>query len=248
MARVSPPSDFDPARQELTFQWSSPDQYNAFAAQYVSRPMAPNDPFFRFIPVDLFAGGYFLGQVELNPWAAVCTRSPDGRAVAVSYSAQVAAESGEARVRPQPVNYISLNDPDERLTTPPEVIPSGALAFSPDGRQLAFSGCSVSTRCGVFLWDLERGDSRFLTAIGDAANLVWSPDGEHLAMTGLLPQPVIFYGLQVVRVADGEVTYAAPYEADGGELPDGAPVTTWDIPFPRPVRSGLSDCVSPPAF
>lgn len=244
---IDPPPAFDPALQELTFQWSSPEEYRAFEAQYQNRPIGAVDPFYQPVLVDLFAGQYFLGQVELNPWTAVCTRSPDGQAVAVAYSVQMSSSDGQASIRRQPVFYFSLNNPDNSRTTPENVIPQGGMAFSPDGRTLAFSGCSVSTRCGVYLWDSQSGEDRFLVLVGDAGSLVWSPDGQFLAMLGILPRSAS-YGLQVVRVSNGEIVYEAPFDPDNGELPAGAPVAAWEVRFPQFLVPGLTNCAEPPIF
>ncbi|WP_431921859.1 WD40 repeat domain-containing serine/threonine protein kinase [Nonomuraea jabiensis] len=181
--------------------------------------------------------------------------SPDGRTLAVSRSGEHGrvelwdlergsrrAETGtgakDLAFRPDgrllvTGNPLQLIDPAKGATRPPEQGTgqlAGAFAFSPDGRQVAFSGPGRLT-----LWD---GDVRTRIAEfpavpgSEVTMLAWSPDGRTIAtydqglrvrlwdVPSRRPLGVIFDGKQAANLADGGWV---AFSADGTKLRTAAP-------------------------
>ncbi|WP_246557402.1 WD40 repeat domain-containing serine/threonine protein kinase [Nonomuraea jabiensis] len=130
-------------------------------------------------------------------------------------------------------NPLQLIDPEKGVTRPPEQGTgqlAGAFAFSPDGRQVAFSGPGRLT-----LWD---GDVRTRIAEfpavpgSEVTMLAWSPDGRTLAtyekglrvrlwdVPSRRPLGVVFDGKQAADGADGG---SVAFSADGTKLRAAAP-------------------------
>ncbi|MGP3961675.1 protein kinase domain-containing protein [Nonomuraea sp. 3N208] len=181
--------------------------------------------------------------------------SPDGRTLAVSRYGQHGrvelwdlergsqrAETGtganDLAFRPDgrllvTVNPLQLIDPEKGATRPPEQGTgqlAGAFAFSPDGRQVAFSGPGRLT-----LWD---GDIRTKIAEfpavpgSEATRLAWSPDGRTIAtyeqgsrvrlwdVPSRRPLGLVFDGKQA---ADSAHSGWVAFSADGTKLHTAAP-------------------------
>ncbi|MBE1593345.1 protein kinase [Nonomuraea angiospora] len=130
-------------------------------------------------------------------------------------------------------NPLQLIDPEKGATRPPEQGTgqlAGAFAFSPDGRQVAFSGPGRLT-----LWD---GDVRTRIAEfpavpgSEVTMLAWSPDGRTIAtyekglrvrlwdVPSRRPLGVVFDGKQAADGADGGWV---AFSADGTKLHTAAP-------------------------
>ncbi|MEV4363981.1 WD40 repeat domain-containing serine/threonine-protein kinase [Nonomuraea sp. NPDC049625] len=181
--------------------------------------------------------------------------SPDGRTLAVSRygehgrvelwdlergsrRAQTGTGANDLAFRPDgrllvTGNPLQLIDPEKGATRPPEQGTgqlAGAFAFSPDGRQVAFSGPGRLT-----LWD---GDVRTRIAEfpavpgSEATMLAWSPDGRTIAtyeqgsrvrlwdVPSRRPLGVVFDGKQAADGADGGWV---AFSADGTKLHTAAP-------------------------
>ncbi|MFI7223189.1 protein kinase [Nonomuraea angiospora] len=181
--------------------------------------------------------------------------SPDGRTLAVSRygergrvelwdlergsrRAQTGTGATDLAFRPDgrllvTGNPLQLIDPEKGTTRPPEQGTgqlAGAFAFSPDGRQVAFSGPGRLT-----LWD---GDVRTRIAEfpavpgGEVTMLAWSPDGRTIAtyekglrvrlwdVPSRRPLGVVFDGKQAADGADGGWV---AFSADGTKLHTAAP-------------------------
>lgn len=68
----------------------------------------------------------------------------------------------------------------ETLATLPTPGQRGLLpCWSPDGKQVAFGGFDGS-RCGLWIFDVERGGAYQLARSGACSMPAWSPDGKHL--------------------------------------------------------------------
>jgi eukaryotic-like serine/threonine-protein kinase len=115
--------------------------------------------------------------------------SPDGKLLAVSSDAPTSAiflapaEGGEAR----------------RVSNPKAPGFDRAASFSPDGRQLAYAGCTGVYSCDVYVWDLNaayfpRGSARRITSQNAAiTGLIWSRDGRSVIYSGSSPVGFLAY-------------------------------------------------------
>jgi WD40 repeat protein len=174
--------------------------------------------------------------------------SPDGKGVAV-------AENGG----------VKLFDPQtgaERQTVFVEGGVPLALAFSPDGSQLAGAGFDNN----VALWDAGTGQKlRTLVAptIQRVFSVVFSPDGKVLAGAGNTPdrtknQMIVLWDSatgRVIRVLSGHAfaVHAIAFSPDGRLLASGGldnAVKLWDVVTGREVRTlaGHADWVEAVAF
>lgn len=222
LPRLTPPPGFDPSRSRLIFQWTSDSEY---------------DPNTR-IEVDVFAGGYTLGRLELgSSFASLCQRSPDGRRIAFF-------EWLEIEPWAAPLRWFSLLELPEVHEPFPEVVP-GDLAFSPDSRTLALFGCKRwNEECGVYLLDLESGESRFLYELAYASALTWSPNGRYLALLGNLTVSEA-WRLRVIEARTGQVAFTGAFAWEDERAFRESPVSSWGVQFPPP-RGGFEWCSRPP--
>jgi DNA-directed RNA polymerase specialized sigma24 family protein len=221
---IDPPPGFNPSQSLLSFFYP-PD----FDLQSLE------------VPVDLFAEDYFLGTVTFgNPWWMICERSPDGRRIVFS-SRPLLSHQSSASLR-----WIDLLDMHVRTR---RVIPGGNvsdLAFAPDSLRLVFFGLGGNGQ-GIYLADLKSGEVRQLAPAEQVRSLVWSPNGEQIALIGGLPGQTGSEELIVLDAGSGAMVYNAPYDA-GGLLPVDAPLLGWGADFLQAFptsNAGLEACSAP---
>ncbi|MCP4417685.1 MAG: hypothetical protein GY805_13765 [Chloroflexi bacterium] len=98
----------------------------------------------------------------------------------------------------------------------------GPMAWSPNGRQLAFIGAHDGPTSDLYVYDLAEDQVRQLTnGPAHAANPIWSPDGQYIFHRGVS----FAFGSGVA-----EVTAAWSARADGGGVVTlhGDPESTWE--------------------
>jgi DNA-directed RNA polymerase specialized sigma24 family protein len=227
LERLPPPEGTDLTRLKLTSQWPAAEMKGE---------------------VELFAGGYYLGNIALgdvNPPSAfqvTCRRSADGRRVAFSRSASSLffAEGG--------LFWLDLgNITDQR---PLEVYPVLRLpdrvgrdfAWSPDGRRLAYWACPGDQQdCAVMLYNpLTNQNTRLANASYGAVNFTWHPGSELLAFVRLEADPYTNPSAWVMDVKQARLlqersyTWRLPHPLD-------SPSGEWWLPPYQPV--GLEGCL-----
>jgi hypothetical protein len=219
--RLSPPQGFDPSREVMTLQW--PLEWGEAWDQLV----------------DVFAGQYYLGSLPFGqrlksqdiynyamgyqPLMA-CTRSPDGRLVAVSIKPYSSNQPN--------LYWFELTEPVSAREIPIAADAIYEFAFDPSSRYLAYYGCPEGS-CGVQLLDTYTEKVSLLTKSIRAApaSLTWSPDGRYLAMLSMLPGSNIRQIIVVDRF-HGNLVYHADYGWTNPTVPADSPTLTWGRPFP----------------
>ena len=238
MERLSPPPGFNPAQETLTMQWPS-------------HPLDEWDG-----TVEVFAGQYFLGEFnvrddmsiqrpfnnsESSPFDA-CTRSPDGRLVALSNSLPL--------TKGTKLFWFHLENPEDVQMVPISSAYPNEFVFDPGSRFLAYYACP-SDGCGVQLTDTYTNKTSLLlrTGRGVPYSLTWSPDGRYLAMVGFTLESTMRKIIIVDRV-NSVLVYQADYGWMNPKVPDDLPTLTWGRPFPRESDYWLDfyGCVVPYAY
>jgi hypothetical protein len=209
-----PPQNLDLSRSALLFQFP----LDLSAATLVSDTQT--------IQADLFAGGYYLGQVPFGlPWSLTCARSPDGLQVAFAAFPTQERASGQ-------LGWFNLSDIDQ-VYFPVPGFTATALAFSPDSKRLALFGRDERGVYGIFTLDLATGMLEQILALADARSLVWSPDGRYLALLGKERANDAESQVIDLNLETHQVIYATPYIA-GQPVPADAPLAAWVDTFPLP--------------
>ncbi|HVN54242.1 MAG TPA: hypothetical protein VMT46_07920 [Anaerolineaceae bacterium] len=223
---IPPPAGFDPSLYRLTFDW-------------LADPLKPERAGSQ---VNLYAAIYSLGQVNVgSPWGLACTRSPDGSLVALM-SPNDHSDSAPGT----PFYWLRLAFPALVHKEYAREMFNGDLAFSPDGKSLAYTGCPKEGDCAVTLLDTTTGESRRLFPMAEAGYFAWSPNGRLLAFTGRRTASQEQMTLFVVDAARGGLLYLAPFQPNHPDLNRDAPVNSWGISYP-PQPGGIAACTRAPA-
>lgn len=127
--------------------------------------------------VEILAGGYSLGETQFgNPWTTICARSADGYKIAYVSEPNNAGPSGAA------LHWFDLRNVNQSHVVSEDLAVNN-FAFSEDGQKLAFFGRQAGqARGAVYIYDLLGGALQRLLDRNSANSLVWSPDGNYLAM------------------------------------------------------------------
>lgn len=224
----TPPQDFDPARSQLKFHWSqNPDIAGDWG-----------------VPVTVMSDGYYLGAIAVGSiWDLSCQRSPDG--LWIAYATDRLDHSPN-------LHWFALNKISARNQIALQDRPK-EFRFSPDSQQLAFFGSPWGLRdgIGVYLLDLETKSFSRLIPVETARSLVWSPDGQSLAMISWPGANEEGESWLVVDATSGEVIYRAPFDPANPSPPSNWPGKNWGIAFPieqnNPDLWGtMEQCAAPP--
>ncbi|MBN1149408.1 MAG: LysM peptidoglycan-binding domain-containing protein [Anaerolineales bacterium] len=217
----APPPGFDPSRSRLTFQYL---QEIGFMPGMV---------------MDLLADGYLLNiEVLSDPWTMVCQRSPDGERIAYVSTPGDDALSADAHL-----HWLSLKEAVRY--TPFLSLAVTQFAFAPDSQRLALFGRPALGKDGALIvLDTESGESRTLLTLGDVRSLVWSTDGECLALMARLEVDSFEEHVLLINANTGVIEYNSSIDFEhrqSGEWP----VAGWGTAFPVEM-GGLEACVEAP--
>jgi len=214
---------FDPSKSNLIFQY--PLSFNEQVPE---------------APVEVLADKIYLGNVRFgNPWTMICGRSPDGNKIA--YVSQPFLSPNQDAF----LNWFNLSDKSKG-----EMSLGGlytiSFAFAPDSRRLAVVVYLGQFDEGsVYILDTETGKYTPLIWLLNARSLMWSPDGQFLALIGtensLSGEETI-----VMNASTGEVIYRGPAANDQQPVGADAPINNWGVPFPTKM-GGLEACAAAPA-
>jgi hypothetical protein len=222
----SAPPGFDPTGSYLTFHFTrDPGVANATtdtAAQ----------------PAELIADGYNLGNLQFGlPWTLRCIRSPDGQRLAFNTASDGATPADDS------VRWFNLSKP-QAIYQPLPNLEAVSFAFSPDSRRLAVAGQGNGySENGVYLVDIGTGENRLLLVADQAHSLVWSPDGEFLALIGI-PEGQESASMLVLHVRTSQLAYQSPPGVID-QAPADSPIAAWGLPFPVEM-GGMDECGAPP--
>ncbi|OGO36330.1 MAG: hypothetical protein A2W35_03205 [Chloroflexi bacterium RBG_16_57_11] len=222
----SAPPGFNPTGSALTFHFTRDPQVANATTDTAAQP------------AELIADGYNLGKTLFGlPWTLRCDRSPDGQRLAFNTASDGATPADDS------VRWFNLSKP-QAIYQPLPDLEAVSFAFSPDSRRLAVAGQGGDYRdSGVYLVDLGTGESRLLLAVDQAHSLVWSPDGEFLALIGI-PEGQETESILVLHVRTSQLAYQSPPGAID-QTPADSPITAWGTPFPVEM-GGMDDCAAPP--
>lgn len=104
--------------------------------------------------------------------------------VAFFASAAAIGRSGQARLD-APLRIFTFGPTDTiAKAIGDEVMHPQSLAWSPDGRSVAYSGQTVDGDSGIWVLDVKTGQANLVLA-GRYADVAWSPDGRSIAAVSL---------------------------------------------------------------
>jgi hypothetical protein len=221
------PPGYDPRHARLDFEFPNNLDYSNASSDTAA------------IPANLFADGYLIGAARFGlPWMLRCARSPDGLRLAFNTRSDGASLPDDA------LRWLDLRDPATQYEPLPGMHAS-EFAFSPDSLKLAVFAAGISPdQAGIYLVTLATGDSRKVLDLAAARSLLWSPDGEFLALIGV-EQPGDDEQVLVLHLRTGQIAFRADPLPTGASLPGDWPIANWGLAFP--VATGdMQVCSNPP--
>ena len=213
---------FDPSKSSLIFQYPL-----SFREQ---------DP---EALVEVLADKKYLGNIIFgNPWTMICGRSPDGNRIAFVSQPFLSLNTDAF------LNWFNLSDNRKgQMSLGGLYITS--FAFAPDSRHLALFGFDGQfAEGGVYVLDTETAKYTQLIWLLNARSLVWSPDGQSLALVGT-ENSISGEETIVLNANSGEVIYRGPAANDQQPVGSDAPIYNWGVQFPTKM-GGLEACTAAP--
>jgi dipeptidyl aminopeptidase/acylaminoacyl peptidase len=191
------------------------------------------------IPSGIIADGYLLDVTRFGlPWVLRCDRSPDGQRLAFNTGTDEIAPADDS------LQWLNLKDP-QSIYQPLTGFHATSFAFSPDSKKLAvFGQGNGKWKRGIYLLYIGTGKRHFLISLARADSLVWSPDGEYLALVGS-PKEEDEPSVIVVHVDTGQIAYRGEVEFQEGMSYMIRPIAGWGVVFPV-ERGGMEECAFPP--
>jgi DNA-directed RNA polymerase specialized sigma24 family protein len=221
-----PPPGFDPSNNHLTFQF-----WHYFTSWEPKVNGASK-------LADLFSNEYYLGSLGISdPFAVICERSPNGARLAL-------AQRGKNPGREQSLlTWMDLSDA-KNVNTLRLDLDLSTFAFAPDNRRLAIFGTGKPLG-SLSILNTDTGKLTKLLNLAYVHSLMWSPDGEFLALIGNWETAEYDEEFMVIRTSTGEVTYLSRYNNHEQEIAANWPAMDWGKTFPERM-GGLAACAEPP--
>ncbi len=196
---------------------------------------------------EIFAGNKYLGLATLpDPFRTLCARSPDGRRIAYSSTSINNLDMYSVETTPgNPIRWIDIRIPSMENLLDLEPF---SFVFSPDGEQLAVFGERHNANRGIYLVDLQSGESRLLQQVEHATSLAWKPDGKQLAYVSQSAGSRSSFSLVVLDVKSGEILSRQPLPVPvepPARNDQTWPPLQWGVPFPVGMGD-LGACAAPP--
>lgn len=227
--KLYPADSYDPSEGELKFNWSKVSSATRLQPFLVRN--RPADDTGETQPIDVYADGYHIGQVLLNPWSVTCDRSPDGRLLAF------VTRLGEEGKSIPTLGWIDLLDFSEVRFPSLDLQPGWRIAFSPDSQKIAFQGCNDQD-CGIYTLNVNTLELQQVSSEA-GENLTWSQDGDHLAWIET-ESTSAKVNLHLVNTKTDEMVYYE-YSLDQGETFENMRVDELGVEFTE-QDFGLAAC------
>ncbi len=166
-----------------------------------------------------------------------CDRSPDGYRLAFNTG------SDGTSIPDDSLRWLDLREPDKVYQPAPD-LKTESFVFSNDSRQIAlFAGGETPEQTGIYLLDLGTAEYQMILPMAHAESLVWSPDGEFLAMITQIEAGANSQAI-TVHVRSSQVAFEAPLPSNEEPIPADWPMANWGIPFPQKM-GGVFECSIP---
>ncbi len=221
------PPGFDPRTSQLLFQFP----YNLDLTNVMTATAR--------VPVQLFADSYGIGATEFGlPWMLRCKRSPNGYRLAFNTGSDGTSHPDDE------LRWLDIREP-QKVFEPLPGMHADTFAFSSDLEQIAvFARSSLEAKSGISIVKIATGESRQVISLLSGQSLVWSPDGETLALVGTVEENDREQALQI-HIRTGQIIFQEPMPPVGSQIPQDWPMSNWGIPFPQ-SEGGLDACAAAP--